>query len=174
MSDAVPAQGRTPRDISWLSCRSTISIRSNDKGGRNTDADIRDRTYLCESFENFLKVSRRFPCPTILRPLFDGLNPTFKSASPTVSLVCRVSPLEPTASTLGASFDPLSDMPASRSSDRFYYLPNTRANRTTSMATAKPELTRDYETNARSVSDQQVSLAATRFANLLNTALADP
>ena len=40
------------------------------------------------------------------------------------------------------------------------------------MATAKPELTRDYETNARSVSEQQVSLAATRLANLLNAALA--
>ncbi|NKQ73446.1 phospholipase [Rhizobium sp. UPM1132] len=35
----------------------------------------------------------------------------------------------------------------------------------------KPELTREYETNARRISEQQVSLAAARLANLLNTAL---
>jgi hypothetical protein len=35
----------------------------------------------------------------------------------------------------------------------------------------KPELTREYETNARRISEQQVSLAAARLANLLNAAL---
>ncbi|TBD50478.1 hypothetical protein ELH22_37850 [Rhizobium ruizarguesonis] len=35
----------------------------------------------------------------------------------------------------------------------------------------KPQLTREYETGARKVAEQQVALAAARLANLLNTAL---
>lgn len=35
----------------------------------------------------------------------------------------------------------------------------------------KPELTREYETNARRVAEQRVSLAAAKLANLLNDAL---
>jgi hypothetical protein len=37
----------------------------------------------------------------------------------------------------------------------------------------KPELTRGYEKDARTVSEQQISLAATRLANLFNAALKD-
>ncbi|RDJ10138.1 hypothetical protein B5K05_13495 [Rhizobium phaseoli] len=38
----------------------------------------------------------------------------------------------------------------------------------------KPELTRDYEKNTRQISEQQVSLAAARLANLVNAALGGP
>jgi S1/P1 Nuclease len=38
----------------------------------------------------------------------------------------------------------------------------------------QPELTRAYETNARQISERQMSLAAARLANLLNATLGTP